>query len=48
MLNDEICRLRDELNKSIEEEKDYEIIYKISVKLDKLISEFYNIGTKKI
>ncbi len=48
MLNDEICKLRDELNKSIEEEKDYEIIYEISVKLDKLISDFYNIGTKKI
>ena len=25
MLNDEICKLRDELNKSIEEGKDYNI-----------------------
>ena len=32
MLNDEICKLRDELNKSIEEGKDYEIIYNLSVK----------------
>ena len=47
MLNDEICSLRNELNKSIDEEKDYEIIYELSVKLDKLISEFYKIGTKK-
>ena len=46
MLNDEICKLRDELNKSIEEEKDYEKIYEISVKLDELISRFYKIETK--
>ena len=43
MLNDEICKLRDELNKSIEEGKDYEVIYELSVKLDKLIAEFYGI-----
>ena len=41
MLNDEICKLRDELNKSIEEGKDYSIIYELSVKLDKLIAEYY-------
>ncbi len=41
MLNDEICKLRDELNKSIEEEKDYSVIYELSVKLDKLIAEYY-------
>ena len=45
MLNDEICKLRDELNKSIEEGKDYEIIYDLSVKLDELIAEFYKIKT---
>ena len=45
MLNDEICKLRDELNKSIEEGKDYEIIYDLSVKLDELIAEFYRIKT---
>jgi hypothetical protein len=43
MLNDEICKLRDELNKSIEEEKDYDTIYNLSVKLDELIAEFYRI-----
>lgn len=41
MLNDEICKLRDELNKSIEEEKDYDYIYQLSVKLDDLIAKFY-------
>jgi len=41
MLNDEICKLRDELNKSIEEGKDYSVIYDLSVKLDKLIAEYY-------
>ena len=46
MLNDEICKLRDELNKSIEENKDYEVIYDLSVKLDKLIAEFYEINVK--
>lgn len=43
MLNDEICKLRDELNKAIEEDKDYSIIYDLSVKLDKLIAEFYKV-----
>lgn len=46
MLNDEICKLRDELNKSIEEEKDYDYIYELSVKLDDLIAEFYGIKEK--
>ena len=41
MLNDEICNLRDELNKAIEEGKDYSIIYDLSVKLDGLIAKFY-------
>lgn len=41
MLNDEICKLRDELNKSIEENKDYSTIYKLSVELDELIAKFY-------
>ena len=42
MLNEEICKLRDKLNKSIEENCTYEEIYKISVELDKLIAEFYS------
>ena len=45
MLNDEICKLRDELNKSIEDRKDYSIIYDLSVKLDKLIAEYYKLET---
>ena len=45
MLNDEICKLRDKLNKSIEEGKDYEIIYKLSTELDELIANFYKIKT---
>ena len=36
MLNDEIRKKREELNKSIEENKNYEIIYQISVELDEL------------
>ena len=47
MLNDEICKLRDELNKSIEENQDYEVIYELSVKLDKLIAKYYRKSLKK-
>ena len=45
MLNDEICKLRDELNNSIATGKDYETIYSLSVKLDDLIAEFYKLKT---
>ena len=45
MLNDEICKLREKLNKSIEENANYEEIYKISVELDELIAKFYNVKT---
>ena len=41
MLNDEICKLRDKLNKSIEEGKDYSVIYKLSIELDELIASYY-------
>lgn len=41
MLNDEICKLRDKLNESIEAGEDYSIIYQISVELDELIAEYY-------
>lgn len=44
MLNEEICRLRNELNKCISEGQDYSKIYKISVELDKLIAEYYKIN----
>ena len=41
MLNDEICKLRDRLNKSIEQGDDYSVTYKLSVELDELISNYY-------
>ena len=43
MLNDEICKLREKLNKSIESNEDYSKIYQLSVELDKLIEEYYGI-----
>ena len=41
MLNDEICKLRDKLNKSIENGEDYEVIYQLSIELDELIANYY-------
>lgn len=41
MLNDEICELRDKLNKSIASGEDYSIIYKLSIELDELIAQYY-------
>lgn len=41
MLNEEICKLRDKLNKSIEDGEDYSVVYKLSIELDELIAEFY-------
>ncbi len=41
MLNDEICKLREELNESIIEGVDYNITYKLSVELDELIAKYY-------
>ena len=43
MLNDEICKLSEELNNSIINGEDYEKTYKISVELDQLIAEYYKI-----
>ena len=48
MLNDEICKLRDKLNKSIENGEDYKTTYKLSVELDELIAKYYrNLKTSK-
>lgn len=47
MINDEICKLRDKLNKSIEDGKDYETIYKLSTDLDELIAKYYKKTRKK-
>lgn len=41
MLNDEICVLRDKLNKSIASGDDYSITYRLSIELDELIAQFY-------
>lgn len=41
MLEDEIKRKREELNESIEKQKKYEDVYRLSVELDDLITEFY-------
>ncbi len=41
MLNDEICKLRDKLNRSIEQGDDYSITYQLSVELDELIAAYY-------
>jgi len=41
MINDEICKLRDKLNKSIKDNKDYSETYKLSVELDELIAIYY-------
>lgn len=46
MLNDEICKLRDKLNKSIADGEDYGIIYNLSVELDDLIAKHYRIMQK--
>ena len=40
-MNEEICELRDKLNKSIENNDDYSVTYKLSVELDKLIAKYY-------
>lgn len=41
MLNEEICKLRDKLNKSIEQGEDYEKTYQLSIELDELIARYY-------
>ena len=41
MLNEEICKLRDRLNKSIENGDDYSVTYQLSIELDDLIAEYY-------
>ena len=46
MLNEEICKLRDELNTSITSGKDYNEIYEISTELDRLIAMYYRKSIK--
>ncbi len=47
MLDEEICKLRDKLNKSIENGDDYSIIYQLSIELDELIAQYYSQIEKK-
>lgn len=47
MLEDEIKKKREELNESIEKQKKYEDVYKLSVELDDLIAEFYKEAEEK-
>ena len=46
MLNEEICKLREKLNNSIIEEKDYSIVYQLSIELDELIARYYKLDTQ--
>ncbi len=41
MLNDEICDLRNKLNKSIISGDDYKVTYELSIQLDELIAKYY-------
>lgn len=43
MLEEEIKKLREKLNKSIQDDEKYEIIYELSIKLDELISKYYTL-----
>lgn len=43
MLDDKICKLREELNNSIITGQDYSITYELSIELDQLIAEYYRI-----
>ena len=46
MLNDKICKLREKLNESIINGEDYSIIYQLSIELDELIAQYYEILIK--
>ena len=46
MLNDKICKLREKLNESIINGEDYSIIYQLSIELDELIAQYYEILAK--
>lgn len=47
MLEQEIQRKREELNESIENNKEYDDVYRLSVELDDLITEFYKESQEK-
>ena len=39
---EEINKLREKLNESIDKNEDYEKIYELSIELDNLIAKYYN------
>lgn len=43
MLEEKIIKLREKLDKSIQDGVEYEKIYEMSVELDKLITKYYEI-----
>jgi len=47
MLEDKINKKREELNESIEKNNKYEDVYRLSVELDDLITEFYKKSKEK-
>ncbi|MFR8103541.1 MAG: aspartyl-phosphate phosphatase Spo0E family protein [Clostridia bacterium] len=47
MVDEKICKLREELNDSIINGNDYSITYRISVELDELIAQYYGTREKK-
>lgn len=47
MLEDKINKKREELNESLEKNKNYDTTYKLSVELDELISQFYGMTKEK-
>ena len=47
MLEDKINQKREELNESLAKNKKYEDVYKLSVELDDLITEFYKEAEEK-
>jgi len=47
MLDDRICKLREELNNSILTGQDYSITYGLSIELDELIAEYYKMELER-
>ena len=47
MLDEEILELRRKLNESVTNEKDYRKTYRLSIELDKLITQYYKRELKK-